>query len=133
MIKKTICQFFVAAISLFSINMAVATTYCGTIDGKRIKVEAEASDWIDEKVDGCPGSWEACCDNCGSYLQNRNAINGGWNCKKDWFSTGIWLRGCELVGNTCTKKDVIDVSKDIDTSSRCYERKEMTKGERVAV
>ncbi len=134
MIKKTICQFLVAAaISVFSINMAVATTYCGTIDGKRIEVEAEASDWIDEKVYGCPGSWEACCDKCGSYLQNRNAINGGWNCKKDWLSTGIWLRGCELDGNACTKKDVIDVSKDIDTSSRCYEIKEMTKGERVAV
>lgn len=134
MIKKTICQFLVAvAISVFSINMAVATTYCGTIDGKRIKVEAEASDWIDEKVYGCPGSWEACCDKCGSYLQNRNAISGGWNCKKDWLPTGIWLRGCELDGNTCTKKDVIDVSKDIDTSSRCYEIKEMTKGERVAV
>lgn len=43
----------------------------------------------DESADG----WEGCCNICGLNLQMAGKISDGWYCEKDFFSTGIWLKG----------------------------------------
>jgi hypothetical protein len=42
-----------------------------------------------ESFDG----WEGCCYICGVNLQIAGKISDGWYCEKDFFSTGIWLKG----------------------------------------
>jgi hypothetical protein len=37
--------------------------------------------------------WEGCCNLCGTYLQAAGRLSSGWYCEKDFFSTGIWLKG----------------------------------------
>ncbi len=37
--------------------------------------------------------WEGCCTICGLNLQLSGKLSSGWYCQKDFFSTGIWLRG----------------------------------------
>lgn len=37
--------------------------------------------------------WEGCCYICGANLQIAGKISSGWYCEKDFFSTGIWLKG----------------------------------------
>lgn len=37
--------------------------------------------------------WEGCCRICGANLQMAGKISDGWYCEKDFFSTGIWLKG----------------------------------------
>ncbi len=37
--------------------------------------------------------WEGCCTVCGKNLQAAGKLSSGWYCEKDFFSTGIWLKG----------------------------------------
>jgi hypothetical protein len=37
--------------------------------------------------------WEDCCYHCGYNLQLAGKLTSGWFCEKDFFSTGIWLKG----------------------------------------
>jgi len=37
--------------------------------------------------------WEGCCLICGVNLELTGKISTGWYCEKDFFSTGIWLKG----------------------------------------
>ena len=37
--------------------------------------------------------WEGCCSVAGEALQSRGYLSDGWFCEKDFFSTGIWLKG----------------------------------------
>jgi len=37
--------------------------------------------------------WEGCCYVCGANLQLAGKLSSGWYCEKDFFSTGIWLKG----------------------------------------
>ena len=37
--------------------------------------------------------WEGCCTICGMNLQIAGKLASGWYCEKDFFSTGIWLKG----------------------------------------
>jgi hypothetical protein len=37
--------------------------------------------------------WEGCCNICGMNLQLAGRLSSGWYCEKDFFSTGIWLKG----------------------------------------
>jgi len=37
--------------------------------------------------------WEGCCYVCGVNLQMAGKLSSGWYCEKDFFSTGIWLKG----------------------------------------
>ncbi len=37
--------------------------------------------------------WEGCCYVCGANLQLAGRLSSGWYCEKDFFSTGIWLKG----------------------------------------
>jgi hypothetical protein len=37
--------------------------------------------------------WEGCCLICGVNLELTGKISTGWYCVKDFFSTGIWLKG----------------------------------------
>lgn len=37
--------------------------------------------------------WEGCCFICGANLQLAGKLSSGWYCEKDFFSTGIWLKG----------------------------------------
>ena len=39
------------------------------------------------------GGWEQCCYACGSNLEEVSLLESGWECRKDSFNTGIWLRG----------------------------------------
>ncbi len=43
----------------------------------------------DASLDG----WEGCCWICGVNLQMAGKLSDGWYCEKDFFSTGIWLKG----------------------------------------
>jgi hypothetical protein len=48
-----------------------------------------------EQADSYYG-WEGCCAVCGTVLQHNGLLSAGWNCQKDFFATGIWLRGAGL-------------------------------------
>ena len=37
--------------------------------------------------------WEGCCSVAGEAMQSRGYLSDGWFCEKDFFSTGIWLKG----------------------------------------
>ena len=37
--------------------------------------------------------WEGCCYVCGKNLETIGSLSPGWYCEKDFFSTGIWLKG----------------------------------------
>jgi hypothetical protein len=37
--------------------------------------------------------WEGCCAAAGEALQSRGYLSDGWFCEKDFFGTGIWLKG----------------------------------------
>lgn len=37
--------------------------------------------------------WEGCCNVAGEAMQSRGFLSDGWFCEKDFFSTGIWLKG----------------------------------------
>ncbi|MFN9982761.1 MAG: hypothetical protein ACK53Y_22720, partial [bacterium] len=37
--------------------------------------------------------WEGCCAICGYNLEWSGKISSGWYCEKDFFATGIWLKG----------------------------------------
>jgi len=86
---------FVFFISL--INCYADGWYCST-DGQSINAYGDA---MNEQVLNCGDqAWETCCQNCGTTLQNDNVLSPGWYCEKDFFSTGIWLKGCQL-GSNC--------------------------------
>jgi len=79
---------------------AAAQNDCGALDGSLIYVNAAFNNGMDARVWGCPGDWESCCAVCGSNMQEAGQLTAGWSCKKDFFSTGIWLKGCSTTG-TC--------------------------------
>ncbi|OWA54640.1 hypothetical protein BV898_19039 [Hypsibius exemplaris] len=87
---------------LFFVANVVYSAPSGTGCGPGRSVSGGAGDNMDAKVQGCPNkqSWEACCAACGSALQSSNSIKSGWHCEKDFFSTGIWLKGCQKT-KTC--------------------------------
>ena len=37
--------------------------------------------------------WEGCYNSAGEALQSRGYLSDGWFCEKDFFATGIWLKG----------------------------------------
>lgn len=94
-----------AATKAQTATKAKAAISCGKVESKKygsgaLSVNAEVSDKIDQKVEGCPHgySWNACCNQCGYNLQKVGSLREGWTCKE--APTGVWLRGCSL-SETC--------------------------------
>ena len=55
----------------------------------------------DDHVWGCDdysddNAWENCCNECGQQLERVGLLRSGWWCEKDFFNTGIWLKGDKI-------------------------------------
>lgn len=64
-----------------------------------IVVEKTNGDWTNEKVLGCEGSWEDCCDTCGNTLEAKGLLSEGWDCETT--ASGIWLKGKQKAQVKC--------------------------------
>ena len=73
---------------------AVVAVDCANIKGTKVTV-GSTGNGMDEKVSNCPSgySWEACCAQCGFYMQLQGRVSRGWYCERAG-GYGIWLKGC---------------------------------------
>jgi len=134
MIKQNnLFRLFVVTTLFFSLaiftNSALATNWG---DFKKDHCVAEGKRQYSSILWNIPGgqSWEQACATTPASINNQH-FPGADRC----VNTGQMWGEFDVKDPSCGVEivDVIDVSQDIDTSSRCYEIKEMTKGERVAV
>jgi hypothetical protein len=65
----------------------------GTLSSSGPEASVATSIGLDFSQQTSADGWEGCCNICGFNLQMAGKISDGWFCEKDFFSTGIWLKG----------------------------------------